>query len=306
MKASQEGQGELTTASVYDFLYHDSRRVGSILAQLDRNGLLTEIRQGEVATKKSKRGFSANIGASTPLTGGGNVGFELTPKEGGGESFERVYDPFWANARFLLDTLDEHEMIESDVTRAQLGSIVLFSGSLSIIDLGMIKELWGLPAIQRLIHSGQQSNEPDTLSRHERRSRGKPGKPEVDTNTQLLLEILPTLPHSINAMIGGQNGEAWATLDNQFLVGNGSDLILKHGASIPGQWHMLGILDAAPDFGSLDGIAEGLGAVNAPVISNSLIGTLSGLMAPIVRFLLGRPVEAYGATPLMIFRKVTP
>lgn len=144
--ASGEAQGEQSTASVYDFLYNDSHRVGSYLAQLDENGLLTEVRQGESVVKKAKRGFSV----SGQVLGSGG-GIEWTPKEGGGESSERVYDPFWANARELLDALDAEGMVRRDLSTAPIGSMVLISGHMSIVDLALFKALWSLPAIQKLM-----------------------------------------------------------------------------------------------------------------------------------------------------------
>lgn len=53
--ASQEEQGEAGPDSVFDFLYHDSRRIGSFLSQFDNNGLLTAINQGESASRNARR-----------------------------------------------------------------------------------------------------------------------------------------------------------------------------------------------------------------------------------------------------------
>lgn len=148
-------QGEQNTGSVFDFLYNDSRRVSSYLAQMDDNGLLTGITQSENVTKNAKRGvnLSANI-----LGNGG--GIEITPKEGGSEASERVYDPFWANARYLLDVLDERKMIHRDLASAPIGSIVLISGKMSVVDLGLLKEVWALPRIRKLMLANAGVSEP--------------------------------------------------------------------------------------------------------------------------------------------------
>ena len=50
--------------SVYDFLYHDARRVGSYLAQFEASGLLQSLKQ-TVAVEESelsKAGAAAGIG----------------------------------------------------------------------------------------------------------------------------------------------------------------------------------------------------------------------------------------------------
>ena len=310
-KALKKAQDEPETNSVFDFLYHDSRRVGSLLAQFDQNGLLKEIKQSEHASKGTGRGFSFSGGASTPLTGGGHLGIEVSPKEGGGESLERIYDPFWANAREFLNVLEDNNLILRDVESAGLGSIVLISGSMGIIDLGMLKSMWSLPTVQRKIHEGatEGNDEPEPANRkerlaQERRNKNK-SKPELDDDTQLLIEMMPTFPHSLNAMISGEGMSAWATLSEEFFVGHGSDIILKHGLSIPGQWHMLGILDAQPDLGDLDSTIAAADNFQADYFSQSVIGNFAGVMAPIVRALLGRPASSYGMTPLLIFREVS-
>lgn len=297
--------GSSENDSVYEFLYHDHRRVGSFLSQFDPGHLSTLTRTHEAHKHTSERfGRAFALGAPKVL-GAGN---DSSEEEGAGtkDTLQSAYDPYWANALALLNYLDARGLIRRDTASAKLGDVVLFSGPLSIVDLGMIKSMWALPAMQDLIRSNNEA-EAGQQTRQERRAAGEKRQPadDLDPNTRLLLEILPTLPHVVTATIGSARHQSWATLEEQFLVGSGSSLVLKHGSSIPGKWHMLGILDAVPDVGSLDGIAEGLGAVNAPPsLPSSLVGMLSGMLAPIVRFLLGRPVEAYGATPLLIFREV--
>jgi hypothetical protein len=312
VNASQKEQDQRAAASVFDFLYHDSRRVGSFLSQLDQNGLLKEVRQSEHAVKGSKRGFSANVGASTPWTGGGNFGVELTPKEGGGEALERVYDPFWANARELLDALTVNNMIRRDIDAAPLGSMVLVSGPLNIIDLGMMKDAWKVDEIKRTAQAGgtaeqvlaEQRNRDSRRSQYgKNRNKPKDGPP---TESELTIAFLQLLPHSLTALLHGGDGSMWCSLKEEHLVGAGSDLVLKHGLTVPGEWNMVGLLDAKPDIESLadivgvDDVLDGPGAV----LFNSIIGNISRKLAPIVRLLLGRPANAYGITPLLIFRQV--
>jgi hypothetical protein len=316
-KASGREPGEQEGISVYDFLYHDSRRVGSFLAQLDQNGLLTEVRHSEHASRGSRRGFSLNAGASTPITGGGNIGLEITPKEGGGEALERVYDPFWANARELLDALTANNMIRRDVATAPLGSMVLVSGALNIIDLGMMKDAWKVDEIKRTALAGgtaeqvaaEQGNR-DNRRSHQSQNRHRP-KDGPPTESELTIAFLQLLPHSLTALLHGKDGSMWCNLKEEHLVGVGSDLVLKHGHSVPGDWALLGLLDAKPDLDALTGtlgiddddddVLDGSGAV----LFNSIIGNISRKLAPIVRMLLGRPANAYGITPLLIFREVS-
>jgi hypothetical protein len=308
--ASGKGPGEREPVSVFDFLYHDSRRVGSFLAQLDANGLLTEVRHSEHVAKGRKRGVSVNLGASTPLTGGGNVGFEITPKEAGGETLERVYDPYWANARELLDSLTANDLVGGDLEAAGIGSLVHVSGALSIIDLGMLKDAWGLDAVRRTALAGGTAEQVEPMNRHDRRSQTAQklkSKDSPPTENELMLEILKILPHSLSAMLNGSHGSVWCGLSEQYLVGSGSDLVLKHGHRIAGEWHMVGVLDAQPDITALAGAFDAENEIlngDGAILFNSLIGNVARNLAPTFRLMVGRPVNSYGITPLMIFRKV--
>lgn len=132
-------------------------------------------------------------------------------------------------------------------------------------------------------------------------------KTELQENTALMLEMLPVLPHSLNVIVAGPEAASWAALKEEHLIGSGSDLILKHGVSIPGDWQMLGILDAQPDPGGQADIDANSHIDFADLThseSHSLVEQLARIMSPIVRVLLGRPGSHYGVTPLLIFREV--
>ena len=301
---SPEEHDEPADASVFDFLYHDSRRVGSFLAQLDQNGLLKEIKQTDKVTKDGKRGFSLTLGGNAPLIGGGTVGLQRTPKESGAETLERVYDPFWANARELLDGLEANGLIGRDLINARIGSVVLVSGTMTILDLGMVQALWALPSIQRAVHAGAQDEADVPANRQGRRAnaRNQPPPVPINNDAQTLLEVLPTLPHSVNVTIASEDGTTWGGLKEEYFVGTGSDLVLKHGLTIPGEWHMLGVLDAQPDLGSVE---DADGDDPAYILFNSVVGQIAKLLSPIIRVMLGRPPTSFGVTPLLIFRDVS-
>jgi hypothetical protein len=131
--ASEAEQGEPGSDSVYDFLYHDVRRIGSFLAQFDDAGHLQQITQSEGATRGSKRGWKAAAGGSLPGVGSANLSVERGPEKGGFEASERVYDPLWTNARTLLDYLSERDMLRQELARARIGQFVVVSGTLSIL-----------------------------------------------------------------------------------------------------------------------------------------------------------------------------
>jgi hypothetical protein len=84
------------------------------------------------------------------------------------------------------------------------------------------------------------------------------------------------------------------------VVGDASDLIIKHGAKVDGRWNVIGILDA-----SIDTEPQQQTTPIPDVQSTDNLPAMAKRMAPWIRRNLGRPYGAFGMTPLMIFREVT-
>jgi hypothetical protein len=148
------------TDSVYDFLYHDARRVGSFLAQFDYFGHLQQVTSSETASKGTKRGYSLKVAGSALVPGvpegaEGSVTFGRDPSQIGSEAQERVYDPLWTNARALLDYLDERHLIQRDLTTARLGQFVIASGELSILNMEMLPKIWEIAGIRDIGYANQ-------------------------------------------------------------------------------------------------------------------------------------------------------
>jgi hypothetical protein len=292
-------------------------RIGSFLAQFDDTGHLQKVIERETAEKSAARGFKVNLGGGATVlgTGGsGNVGLERGPGVRGSEASERIYDPLWTNARTLLDYLDERDMIERDLARANIGQFVLASGSLEIRDLNLIKK--AMPFAIRL-----QPDAPTLPKRDERnRSKGwqerKQAEDQAARQSQFGLEFLALLPHAVHAQLNNDGTSVWCSLKPDSLVVSSDDIFLKHGVGIPGLWHMLGVLDARPDPSAEVSSPEEEFAVAQEAIpkgdTNSIMllvtrgfgGFIDGI-APFCRLLLGRPSRGYGLTPLVIFREVT-
>lgn len=301
--ASEKVPAEQENASVYDFLYHDARRIGSFLAQFDDNGLLTGLTRGESTARGSSRGFKLGVGANVPLIGGGNLDVERAPNETGSESLERAYDPFWANALEFLDALTERGLIQREIAKAAIGQFVLVKGSLIVADIQMIQSIWQLPSVKSLIRSGA-AGEVDG-NRQERlaakaKNRGKKESSQID----MVMDMLPHMPHTGQAYLIGENGAVWAPMASEALVVPLSELVLKHGAKIAGQWAMLGILDARPNEPD-----NQLSPIERRYLEpsgggGSISSALASSMGPMVKDALGRPDSMYGLTPLMIFREV--
>lgn len=308
---SDVGQDEPSTASVFDFLYHDSRRIASFLSQFDENGLLTGLRQSEGVSIATKRGWKVGLGASAPLVGGGNVALERSPGDTGTMAAERSYDPLWANAREFLAALSERGLIERNVDSARIGQFVLVKGALVINDLGMLKQAWGSSVVRDFVTAHAQAEikvpqQEELQNRSQRRTAlaqqktAKPAK-KAPSEAELALALLPYLPHSNQLNIIGDNFAVWGAAAEEAMVGSMADLVLKHGPKVAGTWSMLGILDAKPYEQ-----AEQLTPLEM-IYTGMTVDTLSKVtlqMAPHIRQLLGRPLLAYGMTPLLVFREV--
>ena len=296
------GQGEAESASVFDFLYHDHRRIASFLSQFDDNGLLTGLTQSEGVTKGSKRSKKFGLGGEIALFGGANAEFEVGPGEAGSESLERVYDPYWANARQFLDVLEERNMIVRDLEQASIGQIVLASGYVSIQDLGMMKEAWKLPTIQKKMMGGAGGGKRKAnMTKAE-----KDAASEQEENTKLFLDMIQLMPHSVHARMLTSDGDArlvWCALNQDYLVTSASDVALTYGHMMSGEWAILGILNAQPEYLTPD--LSGQFDESNLGLTESIVGQVTKMLAPIVRVSLGRPSAAFGITPLLIFREVT-
>lgn len=305
-----KAQDEQTTDSVFDFLYHDSRRIGSFLSQFDNNGLLTGLSHSEGVTKGAKRSKKVGIGGSSPV-GGGSFEFEIGPGETGSENLERAYDPFWANARTFLDLLSERDMLCRNAEGARIGQFVLVSGSLIIADLKMVQKLWELPAVRNMMIAGALGGEDEEdishLSRQERRKveserkRNKGKKQEIPDELAITMEMLPYMPHSGQMHIVTDNDAFWAPITDNCMVSPISELMLKHGSKIAGTWNMVGILDALPF--EEHSLMNPLEMLRVGMMGDNLTNVALSLGEPIMQT-MGRPLLSYGITPLLVFREI--
>ena len=308
---TESGSPEETSAlpeggSVYDFMYHDARRVGSFVAQITGLGLMTRASKttatGRDVDKSRKRNFGGNIAG----VGGINVGWESGPGAGRTDTDNREYDPYWINAVNLLDLLEQRNLVRRDIALAALGDVVLVTGELVVTDMSLIKGLLSLPeARENAVEAAATEvakNNPQASPAHAMR--------EASRTTNVLAAMVDVMPHLVHGRLVAPNGEAvWSVLRDEAMVGSASDLTLKHGASTVGTWTMLGILDALPDPPPPQPDADG----NLPPSLMELTMRLAlgtgmveewARMMPLARN-MGRPEHAYGMTPLLIFREVS-
>ena len=276
MPESDAASGPSEKSSVYDFLYHDPRRIASFLAQFTQHGHVESLSRSE-STAEATTDKSVLTGrAGVPAVGSVGGSGETTTSESKEEALTTTYDPLWANALALLDHLTQHELIHRDITRASSGQFVLTQGELDIVNLGTLRAAWAENPIRKLVFSGSMS---------------KGERAQMDAG----FSFIKLLPHSIQAVLRGEIA-VWCCLRSDGMTTPADDLLLKHGATVSGRWSLLGILDALPD--------SAAPAEDPPVGPEGNMGTVMRALAPTAREVLGRPPDHYGVTPVLILREI--
>lgn len=310
---SDAAQDAAQQDSVYDFLYHDARRIASFLGQLDPSGHITTIKQTAAISKQE--GEDGNVQTSLNLLklAGINSGYTIKAASTAGESSERNYDPIWANALSFLDYLSERNLIVREISNARIGQFLLITGKMMLTDIGMLKTAWEIPGLKKLIQQGAEesinnSQTEQNTNRQQRRSQEKTlrdNKKNQEEQFDLMIKLIQIMPHSLQARMFTDKNLYWCSLSDDSAVGRASDIILKYGSMLSGEWSVLGVLDALPydPDHRLEGTNQPLNEFLAE-LTGAPVAQLSAMLGPIAQQLLGRPSNYYGLTPLLIFREI--
>lgn len=299
--ALSEGQETEENGSVFDFLYHDARRIASFLSQMSAYGALDSINHSEDANKsKVDAGeLTAKAGA---IIASGTVAGKFSSSSSAGQRVEKSYDPIWSNALNFLDLLEERNLINREISSARIGQFVLMQGEVTIADLALFEGMWKNPQLKKVArNSGDTSAD---LPRSERRKNKSTGGSKKDVNhVDVAFEIISMLPQTIQMSVraDGSDDVMWGIMEGDCLITPSSSLFFGHGIEMQGRWAVLGILDALPDQSDSAGALSS--SMTQPGMS-LIVRELFGAMAEPVRNLLGRPEEAHGVTPVLVFREI--
>ncbi len=291
-----DGKASIKRKPVYDLLYHDSRRVASLLAQFNPSDLLTGIKKSENFSRQNTDEGATNISTNVLVARAAGT---LTLKHNitDGSSTETTFDPLWMNAINLLDFLNENKLIRTNLFGSAIGQFVIETGPLMISDLNRMKDIWQHPYIKEVLMKGIL-NEPimQVLSEEQRQI--------AIREAELVFEMVPSMPHSLQARLMGKTGRIWCSLSDDALVGSAADIVLKHGSFVPGEWNLLAIFDAYP-YDPNDATTDGRLLVD---VLADLAGVGGGQIAvrlgQATRAFLGRPPPFFGVTPILIFREI--
>lgn len=285
--------------SVFDFIYVDQQRISLLISQLSDFGEVTSISEEKDAGHASEKYDEFSTSANAVLASGrGTIGNKVYAHSD--RSIQRTYDSRWLNALNFLDEAEHRSLINRELRNARIGEVVLAKGPLRIRDFSSLSEIWHKPSMKKSMEVGLDAELPS--NRSERRKPGRKNsassKSKMPTDLEIFLDLVDVLPHTTQAIVGREN-LAWGLLKDEGLIGSPSDFALKFGSSIPGEWAMIGVLEAFPgESKSPDDILQ---TTQLDQVCDALFMHLE----PVTRQLLGRPAQAYGLTPLMIMRQVT-
>lgn len=229
-----------------DFIYMDSDRIQSIIAQLNE-GLLTEIiaeRTKDVTGKlDATAGFLANLFS---INAEGTVGYTATNHLG------KVLHDYAFNV--ALDTLKKNKLIFTDEDLAKLNtsipnaSFILIHGVASIVDYNMAHNMLSNPSFQELLpdpNAGQAN-----LNRQQRRAAGITAKPTNSTK-ELIKQISDFMNDFMKDILLVRIKQASGItfigpVTRQFLREETSSLIFKYGREAQQEWSMLAQISSTP------------------------------------------------------------
>jgi hypothetical protein len=276
--------------SVCDFLYVDARRIGILISQLDGgdDGVVTELSRQVITSSEASGAVSVAV-------------VKGDYKEGENVALFRKFDPQWLTPLRFLDLAQD--MIVKDLAAATLGQLVIKSGSLSLLDHSILLKVLADRAIRGGLQLESGNDYMQTINSlgvtNEEFATKKPAEKQKLRRqaAELIWGVIGSLPLRTQMIVDGEAGKVWGVLREENLVMSYNELAITHGASIPGEWTVVGLLDA----GTSDLVADE-GAVMA--LPEGLARATKGV-STMVRKIVGRPADTFAVTPLIVYRKVT-
>lgn len=273
-------QGSQNTDSLYDFLYVDSDRASTLITQLYAPGVISSIKRISSDTEKQKK----SGGVSLKIAKG-----DLSVEDAITQTQEKLFDASWALPINLLDKLSESNLISRGIDEHKLGKLVLVKGNISFFDISFYQK--SIPFMSQVFlniakqSGGKKNIKAEDLTLADGLTFG------------MVKDLLNIVPNALQVdFVDDHENNIWMTIDRENFTINPDDMVLKYGGVIPGDWYALGLVDALPNHHYKDG-SEAKFPSNE--MKDGLKAMLSGLQE-----MVGRSEEAYGVTPIVLFRKI--
>lgn len=275
---AQESQ---STDSLYDFLYVDSDRASTLITQLYAPGVITSIKRISSESEKSTK----SGGISIPAVNG-----KLSVEDAINQTQEKSFDASWSLPINLLDKLSELQLIKTGVEDQKLGKIVLVRGKMRLFDISFFQK--SLPFVRNVMLNEVKAN-----SKANAKIKADDLEIAPGMTFGLIGHLLDVVPNTLQVdFMDDKGNNIWMTIDRENFTVNPDDISLKYGEGIPGEWFVLGLIDALPDH-----MYEDVEKIDFP--EHPMKDGFSGLIGSIQEF-AGRPQYAFGMTPLILFRKI--
>lgn len=274
---------------LYDFLYQDPRRIGSFLSQINSSGHLKAVSLADKAGGSSTFGASGGVEGKALFVASAKVAGSAQATEEEYSEISRSYDPIWSNAREFIKTITENGYLKNDISQSNIGDLTIETGRLSIINTKYGQEIYNSPAAEEFTR-----NKVDPIT----------GEPFPELRIQIELNLAKNFQPHINGILQNYKNDVFFNLSEDYLTTTSTEIALKYGFLIDGEWSVIGIKDANKNeiiksdqeqFESTESVLKGY---DYGFIRDNLL-ILSGL-----RRLIGRPHFCYGLTPILIYRKV--
>ena len=260
---------------LYDFIYINHDVLAFYNAQLDEDGLLTQSVVTHSSEDQNKQNFKGGLpGLGGSFESGSNIK----------SSRQNSFDTSKNMPLSVLRELNLRGLIQDDVGQAKTGQIVLFSGRMQIVDLSLMNSMVK-PSMEI-----ELAAMPNSTDAHKRKRR------EKEAEIKNVASMMEALPKFLQIRVFDDEKSVWYAVKHDDMLPNTSALALKHDVTIPGEWHVVAILDALPnDNEDLDQKAfEYMTDMDTTYFTAFLH----------LRTLMGRRLNEYGITPLFIFRKI--
>lgn len=269
-----------TIDSLYDFLYVDKERASSLLTQLYAPGVVTSVKRVSSESEKT-----TNSGGFDLKLAKGNASID----EAISQTQERLFDASWALPINLLDKLSEADLIKTGISAERLGNTVLIKGKIRFFDISFFQK--SLPFIGKMVMNEIPKGQRNKLKLED--------LPVSDGLTFGMVDnLFDVIPNTLQVdFVDDHGNNIWMTISKEYLTINPDDMVLKYGGVIPGEWFVIGLVDALPDYQN----QYDLSYQQFP--DHPLKDGFKDMLKAI-REMAGRSESSYGMTPLVVFRKI--
>jgi len=262
---------------LFDYLYVDRDRIGAYHTQLAGKGV-------PLKSTYTHRGTSSESeylkhGIPKVVDKGFDSKVDVT------QGTEHSFDPAWPMVLETIQTLDQRGYIRDSVIGVPVNSLIRATGILSIADLSLLTTLWN-PLTRMLKEQSSKASH----------------KPPVQSDLKSIGEFAKAITQPVAfQLISGHDASAmllaWGAMRRDSIIASAQDLLLMHGGLLPGAYTIIGVLDV--------GLAGPQASTYLEQLQPTSTFEMTLKLQHVLRSTFGRPDNANGVTPLLIYRRLS-